>query len=49
MSHCPKCGSYEISGPFYVPHRDKLRYFCCRCGYAELHEPDDRKRDADAD
>jgi DNA-directed RNA polymerase subunit RPC12/RpoP len=43
MNRCPKCGSFEISGPKYrkvqwgstVMEDERLWYRCLRCGYEE--------------
>ena len=45
MLHCPKCGSYRISGPFYERNRDgydALRYRCDNCGYSQTTPTLDR-------
>lgn len=41
MIECPKCGSFQIRGPFYTKEQgnkccpEYLSYMCGKCGYEE--------------
>lgn len=35
MTQCPKCGCWQIFGPYYKSAHgvERLKYQCSRCGY----------------
>jgi transposase-like protein len=48
---CPKCGSYNISGPRFTvgPHgEESLRYVCCGCGYTADIPTLEQKKEAES-
>lgn len=46
MNKCPKCSSYQISGPRFksVFGHETLEYTCQQCGYSETRPPHDADR-----